>query len=263
MSRIGLLADVHANLPALRTALRALEEVGVDRVLVAGDLVGYGASPDACVELLAEASATCVAGNHDLLVVGRLAPTRFPTVARRAASLTTDRIGRDTQAFLEALPLVLHTDGIVMAHGSLDDPEEYVQTADRGHQLLSTVMERFPGATTLVLGHTHHPWHLRGTRRGDGVRRRLINPGSVGQSRAREREPHVRLAVLDGADVAPRFLRLPYEVEVARADLRACGLSELGLHHPPPWTSVIGDRLPPRARTWAAARRRQLQGARS
>ena len=75
--RYAVLADIHGNLHALDAALAALKDAEVDGYLVAGDLVGYGPFPNECVERVAELDAACVAGNHDLIVLGQLGP-RWP-----------------------------------------------------------------------------------------------------------------------------------------------------------------------------------------
>jgi len=243
--RIGLLADVHANLPALRTALRYLDVRQVDMVLVAGDLVGYGASPNECVELLVDRRATCVAGNHDLFMVGRLPGTRFAGNALRAAEVTAPLLSAETRDYLAELPLYRRVGDVVMAHGSLDDPEEYVEDRSRSVELLREMRRREPGSRTLVLGHTHHHRHVRALSvAGDGRRAQLINPGSVGQSRARESHPKVRLAILDTDDGATSFVRLPYDVEDASRRLAAIGLDDRCLHSAPPLIYRIGHRFP-------------------
>ena len=89
--RYGVLADVHGNLDALRAVLRALERHGVDRYLVAGDLVGYGPYPNECVAALAELPATCVAGNHDLIALGSAVGS--PLHRARATQPALDRAG--------------------------------------------------------------------------------------------------------------------------------------------------------------------------
>lgn len=247
--RIGLLADVHANLPALRSALEALRRAEVETIVVAGDLVGYGASPDACVELLASTGAVCVAGNHDLLFVDRLPPTRFPTVARRAAEVTGATLGADTRRYLERLPTVRSLGRLLVAHGSPDDPEEYVEDRVRGRALLADLARRAADADVLVLGHTHRTWQLTGPRAArTGRRTQLVNPGGVGQSRDAERRPRVRAALFDlGAD---RFLpfTVDYDVEAAADALGRLGLSRLNLHHPPTTPARIARRLPPPVR---------------
>jgi predicted phosphodiesterase len=242
VTRAGVLSDVHANLPALQAVLAELERRGVQQLLVAGDLVGYGARPNECVAALAEAGARCILGNHDLFVLDRLPPTRFPPYARQSAELHRALLSPDVRAYLEALPTTLRAGDVLMAHGSLDDPEEYVFREARAFELLARLPEEAPGADTLVLGHTHRPWLVdagRGTVPTRGTRRRpagpwLLNPGSVGQSRHRERRPQARCAVVDDTAGTVEFLRLDFEVAAEAEALRGHGLPDRCLHAPPP-----------------------------
>jgi predicted phosphodiesterase len=238
--RYGLVADVHANLPALQAALAGLRRRDVGDIVVAGDLVGYGAHPNECLATLAESGAACVLGNHDLFVLDRLPPDRFPPHARAAAARTRAALGRDERAFLAAQPLVRRVGGSFVTHGSPDDPEEYVRTAHRARDLLAELPVRAAGTDTLVLGHTHRQWAVTGDAEshGTGVHAlgagsRLVNPGSVGQSRQRERHPRARLGVLDTTRHEVGMLALPYDVDAARRALRAWGLPDRCLHAPP------------------------------
>jgi predicted phosphodiesterase len=271
--RVGILSDVHANLAALQAAFQHLERQAVQRVLVAGDLIGYGAQPNECLAALEAAGAECVLGNHDLFVLDRLPPDRFPAVARRSALLTRSLLTERSRAFLESLPTVLARGRFVMAHGSLDDPEEYVTGRRRGRELLARVATDSPGADTLVLGHTHEPMYVDERRRAVRARgsvplstgRRLINPGSVGQSRQREARPRVRLAVMDEAAGQVEYFALDYDVDMSRRALRAHDLPDRCLHAPISVRHraealvrpVLGDR------GWRTARRLyRLAGAR-
>jgi predicted phosphodiesterase len=239
--RFGLLSDVHANLAALQAVLISLKDHGAEKLLVAGDLVGYGGQPNECVELLADAGAVCVAGNHDLFTLDRLPPTRFPPLARRSADLTRSLISADVRAFLESLPLVVQVEGILMTHGSLSSPEEYVVDERRAEELLRRMSREAPESDTLVLGHTHRQWCVvqdRGVLRAQGRVvlpgvPRLLNPGSVGQSRQRERSPSARCALYDNTSGDVEFIRLPYDVESSRRALREWGLPDRCLHAPP------------------------------
>ena len=239
--RIGLLSDVHANLAALQAVLRSLEDRGAERLLVAGDLVGYGAQPNECVELLAEAGAHCVAGNHDMFVLDRLPPTRFPPLARRSAELTRSLISADVRTFLESLPVRLQVDQVLMTHGSLDSPEEYVNDKTRAAELLGRMPTEAPASDTLVLGHTHRQWCVvadQGALRARGRlalpgTARLLNPGSVGQSRQRERRPRARCALYDSSTPSVEFLSLDYDVESNRRALRELHLPDRCMHAPP------------------------------
>ena len=240
--RLAILADVHANLQALDAVLAALDGERPDRWIVAGDLVGYGPQPDECVARILELDPVRVAGNHDLIALGRLSTARCIPLARESLEWTAATIGERTRAALAALPPLAEEGDVVVAHGSLDDPEEYVFREPRALELLARLPEEAPGADTLVLGHTHRPWLVdarRGTVPARGTRRRpagpwLLNPGSVGQSRHRERRPSARCAVVDDASGTVEFLRVGFDVAAEAEALRGHGLPDCCLHAPPP-----------------------------
>lgn len=235
--RYGVLADVHGNLDALRAVLLALERHGVDRYLCAGDLVGYGPYPNECIEALAALPATCVAGNHDLIALGLLSDGRCIELARRSLRWTRQVLGADERAFLAALPrTATAAGGVVVAHGSLDDPQEYTTTRPQALAQLERIEHR-DGARALVLGHTHRPLAFgrsSGWLRADGASSLppndavLLNPGAVGQSR--ELRARARFAVLDLAAREARFFAIRYDVDACRAALRSVGLSPRSCH---------------------------------
>jgi predicted phosphodiesterase len=233
--RYGVLADVHGNLEALRAVLSALEREGVDGFLVAGDLVGYGPYPNECVTAVAELSATCVAGNHDLIALGILSDDRCIELARHSLRWTRQILGTDERAFLAALPRVATAPGGVrVAHGALDDPQEYTTAAG---QALAQLDRLDDGDRALVLGHTHRTLaYTRSAGRlptrgatalppGEAV---LLNPGAVGQSR--ELRVRARFAVLDLEARQARFFAIPYDVGACRSALRRVGLSPRSCH---------------------------------
>jgi len=239
--RLGVISDLHANLPALEGVLDALTREVVDAYVCAGDLVGYGANPNECVQRIAALGAYCVAGNHDLIASGRLSPEGAGRLARESLAWTSAELGDAERTFLSGLPLATTVGPVVVAHGSLEDPRVYVTPA-RADDELERLGRTRPGATVLILGHTHHPL-ARGTRRGDllaapsGVailgegERVLLNPGSVGQ--ARERRVLARYLVLDLAGRRADFRALPYDHRASRRALRARGLPPNSLHRDP------------------------------
>ena len=236
--RYGVIGDVHANLAALSVALAALERAGVDRILVTGDLVGYGPQPNECIERIASLDALCVAGNHDLIVLGELSDARCIPLARDSLRWTKRVLTEDSRSFLKALPQRVATkDGVVIAHGSLGDPEEYVTTSQQAARELGRLAEESPGARCLLLGHTHRPaafdadGRRLAPRLGGTValaRSVLLNPGAVGQSR--EFRARVRVLILDLERSEAHFAALPYDVAACRRLLRRCGLSPRGCH---------------------------------
>ncbi len=237
--RYGLLSDVHGNLQALRAAIVALRRIGVDRWIVAGDLVGYGAQPNECIEVVAELDAVCVAGNHDLITLGRLSDERCIRMARDSLAWTRDVLSSDALSFLAALPERAVGEGVVVAHGSLDDPQEYTVHRAQAHRQLTEVAAQWPDARVLVLGHTHRPWAFAasaGTIRAAHSMElalgasgpTLINPGAVGQSR--EARARARAGVLDLEAGTAKLLALPYDLAACRAALRDAGLPRRSYH---------------------------------
>jgi predicted phosphodiesterase len=233
--RYGVLADVHANLPALRAAITALDAAGVDGWLVAGDVVGYGARPNECVDEIAGLDPISVAGNHDLIALGRLSDERCIPLAQRSLRWTRSELSVRSRDWLEALPLRAEAaDGVVLAHGTLDDPEIYTVSPSQARPQLEEI--RRMGARLLVLGHTHRPWAFgsasgirghRGRLELDGREATLLNPGAVGQSR--ELRIRARAMILDTRARTAEFLALRYDTAAARSALRDAGLSIRGL----------------------------------
>jgi hypothetical protein len=131
--------------------------------------------PSECVEVMAELGARCVAGNHELLVLGELPEGRAGRLARETTAWTRGMLRQDCWPFLAQLPLVVTADDLVMTHGSLASPEEYVSRKVQAAGRLSRLGAEHPGAHLLVMGHIHHRWlysQARGTvaRGGPGGR---------------------------------------------------------------------------------------------
>lgn len=241
--RYGVVSDIHGNLHALQAGLRVLSDAGVDEYLCAGDLVGYGPMPNECVATVAELGARCVAGNHDLIALGRLSDEWCSRLARDSLRWTGDELSGDSRGFLQQLPGVLVAPGgVVIAHGSLDDVQQYVRDRQERMAQLRTLKRRHPTAHLLVLGHTHRRvahGQLHGTVRPgrDGsvalarAERYLLNPGSVGQSR--ERRARSRFMVVDLERSYVRFYAVRYDVAGCRRALEQRGLPGWSCHVKP------------------------------
>ena len=250
--RWAVLSDIHANLPALRAALDTLEGASVDGYICAGDLVGYGPHPNECVETMAELGALCVAGNHELMLLGRLPEARGGTLVRATLDWTRATLHADARRYIGALPLVREVPPFIVAHGSLDDPQRYVRTAQEARDVFARL--RSPTVDLIVLGHTHRPALFR---EGHGAvrlwpshrarlpasARHLVNPGSIGQSRQWERRPLVRFAVVDTKRRSARWYAIPYDHRPVVADLRRLGISSRAIHLQPKLRHALVHRV--------------------
>jgi predicted phosphodiesterase len=263
--RYAVLSDVHANLHALEAVLEAAARCSPDAYLSLGDAIGYGPFPEECVERVAEVAHVCVLGNHELIALGRLSDERCTPSARLSLAWTRARLGERTRRVLADQPVRARVGPLLLAHGSPADPQEYVRGAAAGDRQLDQLAEEEPGASILLLGHTHEQWaHAR--RAGTLLHQRpgtvalppgepvLVNPGSVGQSRDRRAE--ARFAVVDLDEAAGHrvtFHSIRYDVAACRAALRERGLPLDSCHTPPP-ARLRAQRLA--GRVLSAGRRR-------
>ena len=220
--KLALISDVHGNLEALDAVLRDVDRIGAGAKLVcAGDLVGYGPDPEACIARLRDRQAICVMGNHEEMVLGRRDFSRCVHAGIVAAAWTREHLSAPARAFLEALPHRQEVgSGVVVCHGDLANADTYVSTRERAQEALGQLRAISPGAAVLVCGHTHHAalftpdrgFHLV-TRPGDHdlarARPCLINPGAVGQSR--DTQILARYAILDVERQTVSFRELPYD----------------------------------------------------
>ncbi len=233
MALYGIISDIHGNLEALSAALELLAERGVERILCLGDIVGYNADPDACVRVLAELPVDAVAGNHDVIAVGKLGTGRCTDRAAFALGRTRRAIGPETRAALLALPrrLVVEDD-IVLIHGGVADLCEYVTHKEQVEENSALLLQRHPRARICFFGHTHAPrlYEVRGgvaqampigegerlLPGGDSVL--FINPGSIDAAR-RGGQRGAELAIFDSSRRAISFHRAPYDHD--RAERRS------------------------------------------
>ncbi len=237
--RLALISDIHANVEALQATLADIAAQRVDRILCLGDIVGYNTKPAECLALIRDCDALCVAGNHDLAVCGRIGTEDFSARAARAVVWTRQRLTDGDLAFLRGLPRKTTIDNRVAAvHGALhpDNGCESVRLDNDERRMLSfaALQGHSSGARICVFGHTHRAgvYELRNgivtVRAEPETKLRddayyLINPGTVGEPRSRDRR--ASYMVLDLAQKSVMLRRVDYDASLPFIATREAGLA--------------------------------------
>jgi predicted phosphodiesterase len=238
--RIGLISDVHANLEGLTSVLRELERLAVERIICLGDVVGYHANPNECVQLLAAADALTIAGNHDRAAVGAIEPSGFGPLARRAIWWTRRELAAEHAARLRELDVFAWLDQrTCLVHAALHprpNDRYHINTPVRVAASCARLHSGAVPARLCFFGHTHRSVVHRsdGQQIGqlplDGSPLQLdldryfylINPGSVGQPRDGDRR--AAFAIFDDREQRVEFHRAAYDVERCLRKAAAAGL---------------------------------------
>lgn len=230
-NRVAVISDVHGNRHALEAVLDAVAAEEPDALWCLGDLVGYGPQPNECCSAIAARAELCLAGNHDLVVLGTLSIEDFAGDAAAAARWTQRVLENGAREFLAALQPSAHRDGIELFHGSARDPVwEYVLSVEAAWWTLQATT-----APLVLVGHSHVPLAigLADEDIGGGVAtdgavvdleggRWLLNPGSVGQPR--DGDPRAAWLLLEPGRAT--FHRVDYPVERTQQEMRELGLPE-------------------------------------
>lgn len=200
---IGLLSDVHANLVALEAVLDDMDDV--DALVCAGDVVGYGPSPERCLEMLRHRDIPTVMGNHDRAVVAGWGYEAGDEYAVRV-------LGDDQLDWLESLPRsrTLFDGQVRVVHDHPEEQDRYTLPAAFDPELLGD-------EDVLVLGHTH----IQHAEEFDqGI---VLNPGSVGQPR--DGNPEAAYATLDLSERSVTLHRVSYDIERVQTKIKNLDLS--------------------------------------
>ena len=235
MALYGILADIHGNREALAAALAALEARGARRIVCLGDVIGYNADPDECVELLRRHCASAIAGNHDLIGVGRLDFRRCSNDAEYSLRRTRRVLSRESAAWLASLPQSqILEDGVVLVHGGVRDVQQPMATPAQIRENAAYLGADFPGARLCFFGHSHEQKVYQVN--ADTVEEvptdgqillgqedtYFINPGSIDASRKRSRKL-AECALFDSRAGTLEFLRVPYDGAATEAKAAVFG----------------------------------------
>jgi diadenosine tetraphosphatase ApaH/serine/threonine PP2A family protein phosphatase len=235
--RYLIVSDIHANIEALDAVLEAAPPDTWDALIVLGDLVGYGAEPNAVVDRVrALAPLAAIRGNHDKAACGLDDGSNFNHIARYAAAWTGETLTPDNREYLRALPSgpVPVDDRVEICHGSPFDEDHYIFDAQDAQRALESAQRN-----VCLFGHTHLPVVFAADGRRfravvpdeddvtvsleDGVRY-LVNVGSVGQPR--DGDPRAAFAIYDSEGPTITLRRVPYPVQIAQRKISRAGLPQ-------------------------------------
>jgi diadenosine tetraphosphatase ApaH/serine/threonine PP2A family protein phosphatase len=234
--RVLILSDIHANLPAFEGVLADVKKRALnhDTVWCLGDVIGYGAEPNGCVELLRSLTQHCLPGNHDYAVLGKLDLGTFHEAAAHAVLWTRDQLTQNNREWLESRQVTQTFGDFTLVHGSPREPIwEYLID-------VAAAEDNFGAFKTQVclVGHTHVPLTFIEDTSSGNVRvvfpepgvpftlrkqsRYILNPGGVGQPR--DGDPRAAYALLDTEARVWTTYRADYDVAAEQHAMREAGL---------------------------------------
>ncbi len=237
--RYLVISDIHANLEALDTVLSEAKPLNYEKVLLLGDLVGYGGDPNAvCDRVRAMKPDALIRGNHDKVGAGVESPEGFNAVARSAIKWTYETLTKNNREWLAALPAgpMIVDDMIEICHGTPFDEDAYV--FDDLDALRAMHAARRP---LCLFGHTHVQvgHYLSRDQFGlatpddrrpltitlDEANRYLVNPGSVGQPR--DGDPRAGFGIVDTTAREMTIYRVEYPIQKAQSRILEEGLPDV------------------------------------
>lgn len=228
--RIAIFSDVHANLEALQAVLDDFERTQPDTVVCLGDIVGYGANPSQCLNLVREHADIIVLGNHDEAAFDFSKLDEYTEVAQTSARWTAHALSEEEKRYLKSLPFKMTSDDLLFVHSTPRNPQdwEYILSAFEARLYESAFAER-----VCFIGHSHVPavYHLSPNASHYSPNHRfIINVGSVGQPR--DGNWRAAYGLLDTVAGSFEINRVEYDVRQASEKIIDAGLPR-----------ILGDRL--------------------
>ncbi|MCF6147109.1 MAG: metallophosphoesterase family protein [Candidatus Kuenenia sp.] len=226
----AIIGDIHSNYDALAAVADEIRKEHVDKIFCVGDVVGYAAEPNLCIDLTQQLCCKIVAGNHDYAVVGKFPVSYFNKAAKEAALWTSKQLSKSYKDYLLNMPLIEECNDITLVHASLNRPEFFDYITSFADAQLSFDILRTP---LCFYGHTHVPSALflnHGSiqlEKGhvfdlNNVEKALINVGSVGQPR--DWDLRASYAIYDSEQKIVQIKRVKYDIHSAMEKIYKAGL---------------------------------------
>jgi len=234
--KFGIISDIHSNSEALENVLNNIKEA--DEFLCLGDIIGYGADPNYCIEKIKDLNCRCIGGNHDFAVVGKLDVNYFNDTAKSAILWTSLQLKKENLNFLKNLGKKIELkDNIIAVHGSPQNPLlEYILDIDTASLIFSKFIFKI-----LFVGHSHLAGCFYFNENNNQVdymnfsnggyieinknKRYIINCGSVGQPR--DGNPDASYGIYDTEYKIIKIYRTSYPIYLTQKKIINAGLPKI------------------------------------
>jgi len=232
--RYLIFSDLHSNLESLQSFSEIAETIAHDKKVFLGDLVGYGADPNACVDWVRKNADIILGGNHDYAVVGKTELTYMNPYAYQACLWTRKELTPENKEFLQGLPSEIVEDGVHWVHSSPFEPEQWHYVVSRADGKIN--FDHF-STQLCFLGHSHRPVVIEQEQGQGGAitdcisptkcelkpdHRYIVNVGSLGQPR--DGNPKPAFVIYDSIRSTIEYQRYEYDFAATQRKILACGL---------------------------------------
>jgi predicted phosphodiesterase len=231
MNRYAIIADIHANLDAFQVVLEDINQQKCTHVVCLGDVVGYGANPKECLDLVRGMNIPVVKGNHDEYIGSDESPDGFNDAAAEAVTWTRAQLTEDDRKWLRDLKYFRLVANFSIVHATLDAPQRWGYVFEK---LEAAASFTYQNTQVCFFGHTHVPVAFirdTGVRGGTYSKFRVepgkkyfVNVGSVGQPR--DGSPKAAYAIYDLPSQTIELRRLDYDIAAAQKKIMAAGLPQ-------------------------------------
>jgi predicted phosphodiesterase len=227
--RYAVIADIHSNWEALEVVLEDTRNQKCTHYCCVGDVVGYGANPKECLNIVRDMGMPCVKGNHEEYCSSEEDLIGFNPHAAEAVNWTRRQLSPEDRQWLRELKFVRLVASFSMVHATLDGPQRWGYVFDK---LAAAASFTYQNTSVCFFGHTHVPVaFIRDSVVRGGTyskfkvepgRKYFVNVGSVGQPR--DHNPKAAYVVYDLDESTIELRRLDYDIPTAQKKILAAGL---------------------------------------
>lgn len=235
--RLAFISDIHGNLEALSAVLKEIDAASVDGIYCLGDVVGYGANPAECLELVQKNCAKCILGNHDEYVSSfdDSGYRRLRDDVKKSIAWTQSQLKFEDLNWFLKLPMTAEVGGCTLIHSSFA-PQRWSYCFDANAFYMNFKYQKVPLA---FCGHSHYPMigvdlnpgempyldDLRPGTKIPNVGKVMVNVGSVGQPR--DYDSRACFVVYDTDEQLVKMHRVEYDIAAAQKKIADAGLPEV------------------------------------